>query len=64
MYGMELGWLGMLAFWTFFALVVVWGLASLGRDDRGDARSILDERFARGEIDADELKSRRQLIDP
>ncbi len=35
-----------------------------GRDQRSpDARETLDERFARGEIDAEEYGSRRRVLD-
>jgi len=69
------GWIvmtmAMLAFWSLvvFALVVIF------RGDR-DARSgpqqshgrdpmqILDERFARGEIDVDEYHARQQVLRP
>ncbi len=60
-------------------MVVFWGLivvavVSLVRWNRGeahasvarrenDAMRILDERFARGEIDADEYAHRRELLD-
>ena len=57
----------------FLALVVV-GIVMLvrgtagsgpgGRDRGRDARQILDERFARGEIDADEYRSRLGLLPP
>ncbi len=69
------GWAGwilmtlmMLAFW---ALLIFGGLAvfrSLRRDDnrssdgRADAERLLDERFARGEIDADDYRERRELL--
>lgn len=54
----------------------IWELVRSGRSDvagasaggapvplSGSARSILDERFARGELDADEYVSRRALLD-
>lgn len=58
----SLMWLGMIAFWG----VVIWAVYALitsasGRDngDTGDqARHILDERLARGEIDPDEYRRR------
>ena len=58
----------MLAFW---ALLIFGGIAvyrSVRRDDgrppnsRGGAERLLDERFARGEIDADEYTQRRELL--
>lgn len=58
----------MLAFW---ALLIFGGLAvyrSMRRDDnrspqgREDAERLLDERFARGEIDAKDYQERRELL--
>ena len=59
----------MVVFWT----IVVAAIIALVRTDRGrgpgeigrrtdDALRILDERFARGEIDADEYTKRRDLL--
>jgi putative membrane protein len=71
-----LGWGGwilmtlvMLAFWALviFGIVAVFrGLSGNGqsatpRQDR-DPQRILDERFARGEIDADEYHARQQVL--
>lgn len=56
--------LGMVAFWGLVAWVVV----SLVRRPSGvlsnsrDAEVILAERFARGEIDEDEYRTRRALL--
>ncbi len=74
-YGDGPGWGGwllmtlmMLAFW---ALLIFGGLAvfrSLRRDGKpppdakADAERLLDERFARGEIDAEEYTQRRELL--
>jgi putative membrane protein len=61
----------MLLFWGVVAWVVVALLGhgsatGLRGDDRRDTRSdplrILDERFARGEIDADEYRQRRDTL--
>lgn len=67
------GWLIMsltaLAFWALvvFAVVALFRGARndtsprrRGEDD--DARQILDQRFARGEIDADEYHARREVL--
>jgi len=60
--------IAVLAFWV----VVVWvGYAYVtsgpprtrNRDDGTDARHILDQRLARGEIDAEEYRRLRDLID-
>lgn len=61
----------MVAFWG----LIVFGVVALVRSARpgdhaphpaapgaSDARRILDERFARGEIDADEYAQRRDLL--
>lgn len=52
----------MLSFWA----LVIWVVTSLARsgsrDHRQDAGAILDERFARGEIDEEEYRHRRELI--
>ena len=59
----------MLVFWGVVAFLVVYAVRSLGRrtPDSGTPPSdpalrILDERFARGEIDADEYNQRRELL--
>ncbi len=66
------GWLLMsltaVAFWALvvFAVVALFrgtgdsGTRSRRRDD--EARQILDERFARGEIDAEEYHARQQVL--
>lgn len=60
-------WAGMIAFWS----LVIWGVYVLfagatrrpDREHRGpDARRILDERLARGEIDTAEYQRLRDLI--
>jgi putative membrane protein len=67
------GWLlmtfGMVAFWTLVVVAVIALVRGL-RDDGGhgrpaeaDPRRLLDERFARGEIDAEDYKARRELLD-
>ena len=71
------GWLTMslimLAFWGLLAVGVVALVRVLRREDRDrpavpaalaveSARAILDGRFARGEIDADEYERRRALL--
>lgn len=74
-YGGGPGWAGwtlmtlmMLAFWALlvFGGVAVYRLLRDGNERSGDERSdpqrLLDERFARGEIDADEYRQRRELL--
>lgn len=67
------GWLFMVlatvSFWALVALAVV-ALFRGGRSDttpRGrsegqDANQVLDQRFARGEIDADEYRARKDVL--
>lgn len=67
------GWamgLWMVLFWAGVVLLVVWGVRAMsgeganGRlDRRRDALAILEERFARGEIDRDEFESRRATLE-
>ncbi|HEX5614842.1 MAG TPA: SHOCT domain-containing protein [Acidimicrobiia bacterium] len=57
----------MLVFWGAIAWIVVTGIRHLGSGPRtaahgADALRILDERFARGEIDDDEYRRRRELL--
>ena len=57
--------LGMLVFWALVAWVIVVLVKSSNGwryDGRRDPRDILDERYARGEIDEDEYKHRRELL--
>jgi uncharacterized membrane protein len=57
----SLMWVGMIAFWG----LLIWGIYVLirsanrgpgGREHGGDARSILDERLARGEISSEDAR--------
>ena len=62
----------MLAFWALIAVLVVYVVRSLGHrpadhdsapgPPADQALRILDERFARGEIDADEYNQRRDVL--
>ena len=54
----------MLVFWGGLIALAVWSIRGTGRpsEPRNDAESILEERFARGEIDAEELESRRKAL--
>lgn len=53
----------MLLFWVGVAFLIAWAIRGNGQS-RSDNRAveILEERFARGEIDSDELQTRRQLL--
>jgi putative membrane protein len=67
------GWwmtLWMLLFWAGLILLVVWGLRAFSpkgyggdRTDQSRALQILEERFARGEIDRDEFAERRSILE-
>jgi putative membrane protein len=66
-------WLVMIAFWA----LLIWAVYALvtgitrrpsqvgqgGQQQPGDARRILDERLARGEIDAEEYQRLRDVLD-
>lgn len=65
---MWLGPLFMFGLPLLFVLLVVWWLVDMRRtnsslDARQDARALLDERFARGDIDEDEYRRRRDAIE-
>lgn len=55
---------GQAIFWVALAAVVIFAIVRLGRpaDRRGRPEAILDERLARGEIDAEEYRARRALL--
>ncbi len=58
-----IGFLFMLAFWGVVIAVVVWAIRQFRPSDRlGNALSILQERFARGEIDRQEYEERKSLL--
>ena len=68
-WGIGLMWIGMIAvlaflIWLAYALITSANRRP-GRDqDNPDARSVLDQRLARGEIDAAEYQRLRSLIGP
>ena len=73
-YGDGPGWAGWLVMTSL--MLVFWGLLIFGgiaiyrsakRDEhrsgeKADAEQLLDERFARGEIDAEDYEQRRELL--
>ena len=67
-YSFGLGGLFMVLFWVFVIALVVWLVLTLGRsqirgsDGSTGALRILEERLARGEIDAEEFRLRRAAI--
>ena len=52
----------MLLFWALVAGGIVWIVRGSGAPTPQPARQLLDERFARGEIDEDEYRRRRGLL--
>jgi putative membrane protein len=61
--GMWWMWLGGLLFWGSLLAFGVWAVRRFtGGRAGGDARRILDERFARGEIDAEEYRRRLETL--
>jgi len=59
------GFLWMALFWVGVILLVVWAVRRPDDDttrSRGRALEILEERYARGELDADEFTARRQQL--
>jgi putative membrane protein len=69
-WGSGYGWIWMTLVWVLVIGVVVWAVARItardgahGRAEPDSARRILDERFARGEIDEDEYRRRRDQLE-
>jgi putative membrane protein len=70
--GNDAGWAGwffmslmMLIFWGGLAAIIVWLIRQpqrSGGDAKPSATSILEERFARGEIDEEEFHKRRDTL--
>jgi putative membrane protein len=62
-FGFGIPGIGMILVWGLIILVVVWVVRALMGSREGDgksARQILDERFARGEIDRREYEDRKR----
>ena len=55
-------------FWAAIVVTIVWGIRQFRprdastRDGSTSAMRVLEERFARGEIDADEFQQRREIL--
>lgn len=68
-YGFGFGGAWMLLFWVFVIAGIVWLVLTLSRsqtrehDSGRDAVQILEVRLARGEIDAEEFRTRRAALD-
>jgi len=68
---MDGNWSGWAWWWMTIAMVLFWGAVAwvvvmLARrpsaSARRDAQDVLDERYARGEIDAEEYRTRRETL--
>lgn len=59
------GWTLMLAWWVLVVAGIVWLVRSVSHGEQTNpdsARRILDERFARGELSAEEYNQRRDTL--
>ena len=71
MYYHDVGWMGglwMLLFLVGIIVLAVWAVQAVGRGqhrpaERNRAKEILEERFARGEIDQQEFTARRRELE-
>ena len=62
------GWMGiwMVLFWGGVIALIAWSIRASStprRDRTGSARAILEERFARGEIDRPEFEERARALE-
>lgn len=59
------GWITMIAMWAALIGLVVWAVTRLfpTGGPAADPRALLDERLARGDIDADTYRSLRHELD-
>ena len=57
-------WIAMAVMMAAFWAVLIWAVVTLTRrgEANRDGATILDERFARGDIDDDEYRRRRDLL--
>lgn len=62
-------WTGLLflLFWVVVIALIVWAVRSTGRTSQGASRrralDVLEERYARGEIDDDEFRHRKEMLE-
>ena len=64
-FGFGIPGLGMILFWGLIVLAVVWTVRALTGNHAGrerSARQMLDERFARGEIDQGEYEQKKSML--
>jgi putative membrane protein len=63
------GWTMMAGFWGLVIVLIIWAVRSAttaktqSQADGGNALQTLDERLARGDIDPDEYKERRAILE-
>jgi putative membrane protein len=57
--GTGIGLVWMIAFWIGVVSLAVWALGNRTREPKSRALEILEERFARGEIDVEQFETRR-----
>ncbi len=68
MWGYGIGWFGwvaMVAWWALVVAGIVWLIRTVrepDRDGRANARRVLDERFAAGELSVEEYQERRRVL--
>jgi putative membrane protein len=65
-FGEWVGWLFMASWWLLAVGAVAWLVVAVrarGTDSRSAARQVLDERFAAGEVTAEEYRERRALLE-
>ena len=64
--GWGIHWIWMVVFWAAVIGTIVWAVTRLApagtNRNGGTARTILDERYARGELDDDEYRRRRSEL--
>jgi len=69
MMGGMAGWMwlmmaGAAVFWIAVLFIAIWAIRRVtAKPTRSSARSILEERYARGEIDADEFRRRLEFLE-
>jgi putative membrane protein len=57
------GWIAMLVWWALVVAVIVWLVrAATATRTTPTARQLLDQRFAAGEINAEEYQERRRVL--
>ena len=57
--GTGIGLVWMMAFWIGVVGLAVWALSGRNREPKSRGLEILEERFARGEIDVEQFEARR-----